>query len=261
MRKKVVIGIIIMFLGLFLLFNNLEIIDRYYYSWVISWPTLLIAIGAVLLSDRKRDNQSAGIVLIVIGAIFLIPRIINTSLNGILFPALIIGLGVLFIVRATTKKKDTIIFGKDAQHHFNDTTGTEHHPGEDFKEKPFTENVVDEDGFIKREYVFTASKERWSYGKIKRVEIEAIFSGIELDFTQAELSDNVKTVYISITSVFSGVILYVPSDWNISVRKTGVFGGFSDNRPRYLNSAGTGEKMVILELESVFGGGEIKSYE
>jgi predicted membrane protein len=93
------------------------------------------------------------------------------------------------------------------------------------------------------------------------VEIEAIFSSVEIDFTQAELADDVKVAArISVKSVFGSVILYVPEDWNITIQKTGVFGGFTDNRPnRVLQIAS--DKLVILELEAVFGGGEIRCYE
>jgi len=115
---------------------------------------------------------------------------------------------------------------------------------------------------VKREYVFNGSKEKWTYGKLRNVVIEAVFSGVELDFTQTELADDIKVAaHIKISSVFSGITLYVPDDWNIMVQKTGVFGGFVDNRPRSAEQNVNKDKLVILELEAVFGGGEIKCYE
>ena len=114
---------------------------------------------------------------------------------------------------------------------------------------------------VHKEYVFAGSKEKWTHGKLKNVFIEATFSGVELDFTQAELADDIKVAAcIKVKSVFSGVILYVPDDWNIMVQKTGAFGGFNDNRPNRVLQA-TSDKLVVLELEAVFGGGEIRCYE
>jgi predicted membrane protein len=244
--KKIVIGVIVVMFGVVLLFKNTGLLEYSMYHLIISWQSLLIAIGAVLLFDKKSDHKTAGAILIVIGALFLISKIFDTNLSGLLIPLILICVGLFFIIKPVIKKSDnqSSFWGN----HFDD-----------FKEQPFLESAVDNTGFISREYIFTASKERWTYGKLKRVEIKAVFSGVELDFTQSELSDEVKTVYLKIESVFSGVSLFVPSDWNIQIQKTGVFGGFTDTRPRNIQ---TNEgKTVVLELEAVFGGGEIKCYE
>jgi len=114
---------------------------------------------------------------------------------------------------------------------------------------------------VHKEYVFTGSKEKWTEGKLRNLEIEATFSGVELDFSQAELADDIKVAaHIKVTSVFSGVIIYVPDDWNIMVQKTGVFGGFNDNRPNRVLKVES-DKYVVIELEAVFGGGELRCYE
>jgi predicted membrane protein len=240
--KKIAIGVIIMMLGVFLLFNNLGYVSSVLYRLVISWQALLIAIGATLVFDRKRDNNNAGIILIFIGSFFLLPRIFDVNATGILIPLFIIVAGMFFVIHATTKKTPKKIF-------------------ENFDEIPFQKTTVGSGGVVKREYVFTGSKEQWTYGKLKNVEIEAVFSGIELDLTQTELADDIKVAaHIKVSSVFSGVTLYVPDDWNITVQKTGVFGTFTDKRPHNAIHS-TGNKMVILELEAVFGGGEIRCYE
>jgi predicted membrane protein len=197
------------------------------------------------LFDKQSDRKTAGIVLILIGIVFLLPKIffwINTS--GLILPLLIIAGGIAIIVRATTRKK---WFGKSTfKTHFV------------VNEENIT---VESEGYVRKDYIFSGSKEKWKQGKLKNLEIEAVFSGVELDLTQAEVLYDVDVATrIKITAVFSGVILYVPEDWNITILKTGVFGGFVDSRPnRVLQSSGN--KLVVLELEAVFGGGEIKCYE
>ncbi|MDR2805983.1 MAG: hypothetical protein LBB85_10195 [Dysgonamonadaceae bacterium] len=246
--KKVVIGIIIVMLGVFLLFNNLGFLPSSVYHLVISWQTILIAIGAVFFFDGRNSHkhESAGIILILTGTIFLLPKIFDVNLSGILVPLLIIAAGIYFVVIAVTKRNGKNFFFE--KKHFDRMT--------------FEEISVNEEGVIKRSYVFTGSKERWNYGRVKNVEIEAVFSGVELDFTQVELSEESETVQIKVSSVFSGIILYVPEEWNIIVQKTGVFGSFIDSRPRNaVRLAKEKEKVVILELEAVFGGGEIKCYK
>lgn len=64
---------------------------------VFSWPMILLIIGLILLAGKR----SSGIVLIVVGAIFLIPKIFY--LPGLtisfLLPVLLIGFGVALVAR------------------------------------------------------------------------------------------------------------------------------------------------------------------
>jgi predicted membrane protein len=250
--KKVAFGIIILFVGVFLLFHNLGYFPWSIYHIVISWPALLIGIGAVLLFDDKSKNKSAGIILAAIGTLFLLPRIFNVDVSGFFLPLVIIVIGILFIVKASTKKPHRFKA-------FGETISFENRRG-DIIGTPDSETNANYDGYVSREYIFTGSKERWTYNNVKSIEISAVFSGVELDFTQLEFSRSVDKVQMKISSVFGGVILYVPDDWNIIMQKTGVFGSFTDNRPRNVIQSAAG-KTVYLELEAVFGGGEIKCYE
>jgi len=250
--KKIVVGILIMILGVFLLFNNMGFFNHEVYSVVISWPMLVVAIGTILLFDKPSDHKSAGIVLIVIGALFLIPRMFDVSIGGIVVPVLIIAAGLGFVIRSATRR--------NRNDFFLNRCSKRHRSRQSF----IDETISDQEGYIRREYVFAGSKEKWGNsrvtGKIKNVEIDAVFSGVEIDLTQTELSDEVENVSIKVSSVFSGVTLYVPEEWKIIVQKNGVFGGFTDNRPRNIVQS-AGSKVVILEIDAVFGGGEIKCYE
>lgn len=65
--------------------------------FIFSWQMVLVLVGLILLAGRR----SAGIVLIVIGGIFLLPKLfIIPGLTFSLFiPVLLVGLGVALIVR------------------------------------------------------------------------------------------------------------------------------------------------------------------
>ena len=250
--KKVIAGILIMMVGAFLLFNKMGFFIPSVYPIVISFPMLLIAIGIILLADKHSDHKTAGLVLILIGALFLLPKIYPLNVGGFIVPLVIIAIGIAFIIKASTRKNeikesDTLCRG----HHNWNKNFT------DFEKKVTMNNGE----IVHKEYIFAGSKEKWTQGKLKNVFIEATFSGVELDFTQTELADDIKVAAcIRVKSVFSGVILYVPEDWNIMVQKTGAFGGFVDNRPNRVLQASS-DKLVVLELEAVFGGGEIRCYE
>jgi len=245
--KRIIVGVIIVMLGVFLLFYNLGFVSYPIYHLVISWKSLLIAIGAVLLFDKTTHNKNAGLILISIGIVFLLPKIFSIPGNFV-FPVLVIGFGVYFVIRAIRRRNNPDNSWKKDPFFINMGNGN------------FSETSTTEDGKVKRDYIFTGSKEKWTLGEVKNIEISAAFSGVELDFTQTELSAEEEKIYIKVTSVFGGVTLYVPEDWNILINKTGVFGGWSDNRPKN-QVRHLGGKLVIMELEAVFGGGEIKCYE
>ena len=252
--RKTVLGIIIIFVGIFLLFYNLGYFPWSIYRIIISWPALLVGIGIILLFDNKSSNKNAGIILTAIGTLFLLPRIFDVDVSGFFFPLLIIVIGILFVIKSSTKKtfrsfrKDN--FSLDNKNEWGDLIGITD-----------SEINVTSDGFISRDYVFSGSKEKWTYNHVKRIEISSVFSGVELDLSQIELSQEVEKVHIKVASVFGGVVLYVPDDWNIIMQKTGVFGSFADNRPRNVRQSSTNGRLVYMELEAVFGGGEIKCYE
>ncbi len=62
-----------------------------------SWPMILIIIGVVLMAGKR----SAGLILLVIGVVFLLPRLFflpGVSIT-LLFPVLLIGIGVAMVAR------------------------------------------------------------------------------------------------------------------------------------------------------------------
>jgi predicted membrane protein len=250
--RKIVFGIIVVLSGVFLLLNNLGLVEPHIYSQVIRWPSFLMAIGTVFLFGRKSCIW--GILLVLTGLAFLLSDIYRVNIGAFALPVLIIFVGIFFVA-------GTIVVNKKRRQIFGKGKAVFKHRFEDCDSMSFEEKTMGKDGFIKREYAFTNSKERWTYGAVKQLVIEAAFSGLELDLTQMELSDEVETVHIKVTSSFSGVILYVPAEWNILVQKTGTFGSFTDKRrPRSVVQSAKGQA-VSLELEAVFGGGEIRCYE
>jgi hypothetical protein len=67
------------------------------FGFIFSWQMILIIVGLVLLAGKR----SAGIVLIVVGGIFLLPKIfgIHGITFSLFFPVLLVGLGVAMITR------------------------------------------------------------------------------------------------------------------------------------------------------------------
>ncbi|MDR0507835.1 MAG: hypothetical protein LBH32_13615 [Dysgonamonadaceae bacterium] len=284
--KKIVFGVIVIMAGTFLLVYNLGFLENYF-KIVFSWESLLIALGAIQIADKRPQRKNFGIILVLVGLAFLLPKIAALAapellsgiknMRGFILSIFIIALGIYFLCRSSGKN----FFPHFARHHGGchhgrrhqyDTENTDQPPfwkkkdfcggynREEFESMSFSSISVNDSGYIKRDYAFSASKERISSGKIKKAVINAAFSGVELDFSQVELSSDAEFVHIKVSSVFSGVTLFIPAEWNVLIRKTGVFGGFTDNRT-VKPELKLNEKPVVLELEAVFGGGEVKYYE
>lgn len=85
------------------LFEPIQHIVRWLARIVFSWQLILIVIGSLLLVRRK----SIGYVLVVIGVIFIVPKIFMwESLSfSLVFPMLLIGVGITFLYKVNLDKK------------------------------------------------------------------------------------------------------------------------------------------------------------
>lgn len=66
-------------------------------DFVFSWQMVLIIVGAVLLAGKR----SAGLILIIIGAIFILPKVaIFSGLTlSLLLPLMLVAIGIAIIAR------------------------------------------------------------------------------------------------------------------------------------------------------------------
>lgn len=64
---------------------------------IFSWPMILIIIGLVLMAGKRKS----GIVFIIVGGLFLLPRIFlfHGLTVSLLLPLLLIGIGVALVAR------------------------------------------------------------------------------------------------------------------------------------------------------------------
>jgi len=69
-----------------------------FWHFIFSWPVLLIIIGLILLAGKR---STSGLVLIIVGGVFLIPRIfiIPGLTTALIIPLVLVGIGILLIAR------------------------------------------------------------------------------------------------------------------------------------------------------------------
>ena len=80
--------------------NILYPIRHFFNGWghfLISWQMILIIVGLILLAGKR----SAGIVLIIIGGVFILPKIFYWPglTFSFLFPIMLVGIGVAMIAK------------------------------------------------------------------------------------------------------------------------------------------------------------------
>lgn len=97
---------------------------------------------------------------------------------------------------------------------------------------------------------FGAQKINFDNQKFDGADLNAIFGGLDIDLTKAEIIDN---SVINISSIFGGTKVKVPDDVNIKVISTSIFGGVSNKKP--FNDKCL--KTIYINTTCLFGGVDI----
>lgn len=211
------IGIIIVIIGICCLFENFGInID-----WGIIVSLLLIFSGLFMsLKNKKIDFWNVLLFIIGIWNLLLNLKLVTLELGEILWPLLIIIVGV------------TIIFNK----------------------LKFNNNIKKENKNKKLIYngIFGGINEKIVNEDIEILVINAIFGGVELDLKNLNLKQDLK---IEIYSIFGGVDLFLPDDYNIVVSSTSVFGGVENSHNKKEDKD---KKSINISTVNIFGGTDLK---
>lgn len=231
-------GVILLIIGSILLLDRMEIID---FSWVFSWPFILIGIGLYSIIRHGLKNEF-GIIMFLIGSFFLIRRenFIPDEYYDYLLPGGIILVGLYLVFSRSSKfgfsKLDT--------------------------EKGVDENIgvsnakVVESDFIKAEAVFASVQRRLITKDFKGGKISSVFGGADIDLSKAEIKDS---AVLDVEVIFGGLKLIIPPHWEIQADVSNVFSGIEDKRA--FPSVDEADRKILYIKGSVnFGGLEFKSY-
>lgn len=234
------LGIIVVAIGGLLLLDRLDY-DLVPY-WLISWKTLLIAIG-VAVGIRKNFQGIGWIVLIVIGSFFFIEDIpgIDFEVRRYVFPVVVISVGLVILFRSTFLKSSSPK---------NIWTVTD-----EKKNDLFVDSSSSSEDEMNITSIFGGSKRRVFSKNFRGGQVTSIFGGSEIDLSQADIEG---TVVVDMVNVFGGCKLIVPSNWELKSDITAILGGVDDKR-KDPTSQSSGKKLVLTGV-CMFGGVDIKSY-
>ena len=235
--KRLLLGLFLLIIGGLLLSFNLDVLPYDFRQelrrlfW--HWPMILIIIGMIHILGK--DHKSPGIILLIIGLIFISPRWFDIPFRfqDIFWPLIFILSGFVILIR-----------GK--KHPKKGPWCKESHTIEDYQDK------IDDLAF------FGGSEKIISSQNFKGGKITCVFGGINYNMKRSRLSQGSNN--IDVFTVFGGTKIIVPDDWNIKINVTSIFGGFADKRSVAPTTVIEKDKELVIRGVAIFGGGEIKNF-
>ncbi len=214
-----VIGIIVMLVGGLFLARNFDFFPGEYLRLIFTWQSILIVIG--IITYLSSGNKPLGVIIASVGILGFIPNF---------WALLLIGLGGYIIYRNQSKPSD-----------------------ENMHESV---NAANEGDYINDISIFGGSKKSFQVDNFRGGNITAIFGGSEINMIDSSLCDGIST--LNLFFLFGGTSIRVPSNWNVYIQLTPIFGGFKDKRILVSDDKSTDKKLVIRGFV-LFGGGDLKN--
>lgn len=221
-------GFILLVVGGVLLAKQLGVL---FPEWLISWEALVIVIG-IFVGIKSRFQNFGWLVLVGIGTFFMLDDF-YPDMRSFVWPLVIIGIGLLIILRPQRPKKDVVIADQPV---YVEPEGVK-------------EDVLD------MACIFGSTKKIVLSKNFKGGEVVCVFGGAEINLSQADFTNTAK---IELVAIFGGVKLIVPANWEIRSETAAVFGGIDDKRDT--TATVNPEKTIFLEGTVIIGGVEITSY-
>jgi predicted membrane protein len=211
--RGVVFGLLLLAAGTTLILGNTGVIDKSLFDYIFSWQSLLIGFGIFILSGGIRDHWFGSLIMITVGSLFLLDEIyqFKTGVANMIWPAILIIIGIAVIVRIFIPKKPKCNFNKEDY-----TTGMA--------------EEVSSDDYINVSRVFSGANLVVKSQSFKGGKASFVFGGGEFDLRGAQLAEGINI--LKIECVFGGVKIFLPENWDVSLETSGVFGGFADERRR-----------------------------
>ncbi len=233
-NERTPLGLILLLVGGALLARQLGVLLP---PWIFTWPMLLVTIG-VIIGFAHGFRDTGWLVITAVGVFFLMDDV-YPGIKHYVWPAVIILLGLLIILRPSRKKKSMVITDTPIA---AGTTG------------------MDDASYAKEDALDVVAV----FGSVKKVmlsknfrggEVVSVLGGAEINLMQADFKSPIK---IEVVAVFGGTRLIVPANWEVRSEATAILGGIDDKREPSL--AKNPDKVIILDGTAICGGIEINSY-
>ncbi|MGW8123284.1 LiaF transmembrane domain-containing protein [Roseivirga echinicomitans] len=227
-NKRYIVGGLFLTIGSLWTLDNIGILNIQLPWYFTEWYSIMILIG--ILIATVREKLGLGLTFVAIGTAFMLRDIYDYRFRDIFefWPVIFIIIGISLIFRRGISK-------------------------DGYEEKKNNESELDS---VDEIAIFSGSERNVTSKQFRGGKLTSIFGGTELNLRNAELATgtNILDVFV----LFGGTDIKVPSDMNVKVKVTAIFGGFSDERKMITeNEANAGKELIINGLV-LFGGGEVK---
>ncbi len=230
--NKSVVGIIFVLAGLFFAARYMNIVPNFIERFLFSWQALVIMIGIIL--TVKKENSRTGIILIIIGGIFLISKFnfFWFDLSGLWFPAILVFVGIFIFGKSVNRRKK-------------------------YSNRSHSEGLEDSD-MVDRQCILSGGSVFHTSQNFQGGRITTILGGFKLDLTEAQLAEG--TNFLDITSILGGVELIIPSEWRVKVAGTAILGAYEDKRKKHsrIEIETDTDRELIITGSVLLGGVDIK---
>lgn len=192
--SKILWGIVLIALGIVIGLNALNItsINLLFKGW---WTLIIIIPCLINLFNTKESGKTGDLIGVVVGVALLLAvrDIISFSLIWkLLIPIILVAIGLSMIFNETIKAKVTNKVKEASKDGLESITAT------------FASQKVNKDG-----------------EDFKGANLDSVFGGVTLDLRQANIE---KEAVIKASAIFGGVEIFVPSNINLKVKGTPIFG-------------------------------------
>ena len=185
------------------------------------WPLIFVFIGISSLLTKPRKITS-GLIFLTLGGILLTSQFTDFDAWR-LWPLIFVIIGV------------SILFKRDKMGPVNSSTGNS------------------SDSMINSTVAFWGSEIRNTSKDFQGGNLSAAFGGIELDLSDAVISD--KGATLNVDAAFAGIEIRVPKDTKVVVKGTGIFGAF-ENKAK--SPSEDNNRVLTITGTAAFAGVEVK---
>ncbi len=261
MGKKLIIsgrrfymGFILLLVGSVMILERAGLISWELYDFLLSWKMLLVAIGAFVFVS---GNKGAGIIVMAVGAFFMLPDVFDDyeQIKKFFWPVMLLILGVVFMF-SPKRKKYRPNANRKASYKANFDYNIDDVKYESEHSKSSNNLSIDYfDEFV----IFGGREINMSTQNLEGGRSTAVFGGSEIDLRQCQISP--QGCNIDVTTLFGGHVIKVPNNWTVLNKVTTIFGGYSDLRIKDPLYAPDPAKTIVITGVCIFGGTEVRNFD
>lgn len=217
-NSKLFFGVVVLLLGVVILLGKLRIFNFDFWSilWKL-WPLVLVGFGVNKILSK---NVVSGMIISVIGLLFLISTVFNFNIFSYFWPIVLIGVGLSIIFN--NEEEDRSGYKTSMEDRLNDSA------------------------------IFWGTDKKLESSNFAGGKIDVVFGGYELDLRDVKIAKN--GAKLEVNAIFGGAEIVVPKDCRVITNGNGFFGGWESN----LKSRDVKKPILEISGSVVFGGVEVK---